>query len=112
MLEGLSNLPNIAKLLKNAGQLKGKVEELQRELGEKTVTGSAGGGMVTVTANGRQEILSVQIEDEVLADGDKGMIQDLVAAACNAALERSREMARQELARLTGGLGIDFPGIM
>ncbi len=112
MLDGLSNLPNIAKLLKNAGQLKAKVEDLQRELGEKTVTGSAGGGMVTVTANGQQEIISVRIEDEILADGDRAMIQDLVAAASNAALERSRELAREELARLTGGLGINLPGMM
>lgn len=112
MLDGLSNIPNVMKLIKDAGRLKEKLEEVQRALAEKTVSASAGGGMVTVTANGAQEILRVEIEDAVVAEGDKEMIEALVAAACNAALERSREMARQEIAQLTGGLGINLPGII
>ncbi len=112
MLDGLSNIPNVMKLIKDAGRLKEKLEEVQGALAEKTVSASAGGGMVTVTANGAQEILRVEIEDAVVAEGDKEMIEALVAGACNAALERSREMARQEIAQLTGGLGINLPGII
>jgi len=112
MLGGLSNLSNMAKIVKEAGRLKEQIEQLQNDLAERTVEASSGGGMVTVKVNGRQEVMSVEIDDEIVGHADREMIQDLVAAACNAALERSREMAREEMAKLTGGLGIDLPGIM
>ncbi len=112
MLEGLSNFSNMAKMLKAAGQFKEQLEGLQKDLAQRSVDGSAGGGMVKVTVNGAQEVLSIEIDQEMMADPDKQMIEDLVAAACNAALERSREVAREEMAKLTGGLGIDLPGIM
>jgi DNA-binding YbaB/EbfC family protein len=112
MLDGLGNISNMMKLIKDAGRLKEKLEEVQRGLAEKTVSASAGGGMVTVTASGAQEILHVQIEDAVVTEGDREMLEALVAAACNAALERSRELARQEIAQITGGLGINLPGII
>jgi DNA-binding YbaB/EbfC family protein len=111
VFEGLGNLGNMAKMLKEAGKIKERMEEMQRELAAMTVEGSSGGGMVKVTANGRQEIVSVGIEDEVASDGDREMLEDLVRAAVNAALEKSRDMAREELSKITGGLGIDLPGI-
>lgn len=112
MLGGLSNFSNMAKILKQAGQLKEQMEQMQQELARRTVDASAGGGMVNVTVNGRQEVVSIEIDEEIVSSGDGEMIQDLVTAACNAALERSREMMREEMAKLTGGLGIDIPGIM
>jgi len=112
MLGGLSNFSNMAKILKQAGQLKEQMEQMQQELARRTIDASAGGGMVSVTVNGRQEVVSIEIDDEIVSSGDGEMIQDLVTAACNSALERSREMMREEMAKLTGGLGIDIPGIM
>ena len=112
MLDGLANIPNMMKLIKDAGRLKEKLDEVRRVLAEKTVSSSAGGGMVTVTASGAQEILRVEIEDSLVTDGDKEMLEALVAAACNAALERSREIAAEEIAKVTGGLGINLPGII
>lgn len=112
MLGGLSNFSNMAKVLKQAGQLKEQMEQMQQELAGRTIDGSAGGGMVKVTVNGKQEVLSVEIDEEIASSGDTEMMQDLVTGACNAALSRSREMMREEMAKLTGGLGIDLPGIM
>jgi nucleoid-associated protein EbfC len=75
----------------------------------QTVEASAGGGMVTVVANGRQEILSVRIEKEVVSPEEVDLLQDLVRAAANEALSRSREMMAAEMAKITGGMNL--PGI-
>ena len=84
--------------------------KLQEELAEKTVESSSGGGMVKVTANGRQQILSIQIEKEVVDPDDVEMLQDLVLAAINDALAKAQEMVSSEMGKLTGGLNI--PGLM
>jgi nucleoid-associated protein EbfC len=110
-LGGLGNLGELANIMKEAGKMKERLETLKNELGEKVVEGSAGGGMVKARANGRQEILSIEIEGEVFASGDKTLVQDLVMAACNAALDCSREMMKQELSKITGGLNLDIPGL-
>ena len=112
MFGGLPNFSNMAKILKQAGQLKEQVEKMRQELAARTVDASAGGGMVKVTVNGTQQVVSVEIDGEIISSGDVEMIQDLVAAATNSALERSKEMMREEMQKLTGGLGIDIPGIM
>jgi DNA-binding YbaB/EbfC family protein len=83
--------------------------QLQEEVGKRTVEATAGGGMVTVVANGRQEIVSVKIDPEVVSKDDVQMLEDLVLAACNEALRKSRELVQQELGKLTGGLKI--PGL-
>jgi DNA-binding YbaB/EbfC family protein len=83
--------------------------QLQEELAEKTVESSSGGGMVKVTANGRQQILSIQIEKEVVDPDDVEMLQDLVLAAINDALAKAQEMVSSEMGKLTGGLNI--PGL-
>jgi len=108
MLKGIGDLTN---LVKEAGKLKERMEALQEQLGERVVEASSGGGMVTVRANCRQEIISVKIEKDVVDSGDTRMLEDLVTAACNVALSRSRETAREELAKLTGGLNINLPGL-
>ncbi|MCL6622459.1 MAG: YbaB/EbfC family nucleoid-associated protein [Syntrophobacterales bacterium] len=96
--------------MKQAQQLQSKIQALQEELGKRTVSAQAGGGMVEATVNGRQELLSLRIDPEVVSPEDVDMLQDLILAAVNEALNRSREMVAQEMAKLTGGLGI--PGMM
>jgi len=99
----------IKELMEQAQNLQSKVSEIQEQLADKIVTGSAGGDMVTVEANGAQEIISINIEESLMASGDTEMLQDLVAAAVNEALRRSRELATEEMSKLTGGLRI--PGL-
>jgi len=100
----------IKDLIQQAQGLQAKVAELQEALGEKTVTGSAGGDMVTVVATGTQEIVSVKIEPDIINPSDAEMLEDLVAAAVNDALKKSRDLAAEEMSRLTGGLKI--PGLV
>ncbi len=102
-------MKNIGGLLKQAQQLQSKMQALQEELGKRTVTAQAGGGMVEATVNGRQELLSLRIDPEVVSPDDVDMLQDLILAAVNEALGRSREMVAQEMGKLTGGLGL--PGM-
>ncbi len=97
-------------LLKQAQELRGRMQRLQEELGSRTVEGSAGGGMVVAVMNGRQELLDLRIEKEVVDPSNTGMLRDLVLAAVNDALARSREVAAAEMAKLTGG--ILPPGIL
>jgi DNA-binding YbaB/EbfC family protein len=103
-------MTDFGELMRQAQEMRNRLQRLQEELGGKVVEGSAGGGMVVVTANGRQELVSVRIEKEVVSPDDVGMLQDLVRAAVNDALERSREMAASEMSKLTGG--ILPPGIL
>lgn len=102
-------MKDFQSVFKQAQQMQARLAKLQEELAGKTVEASAGGGMVTVVANGRQEILSVRIEKEVVSPEDSDLLQDLVRAAVNEALSRSREMAAGEMARVTGGIGL--PGL-
>ncbi len=96
-------------IVRQAEQLKERMQKIQEELGDRTVEATAGGGMVTVVANGRQEIVEIRIEKEVLQPEEAELLQDMIRGAVNTALSRSREMAAQEMAKLTGGLGI--PGL-
>jgi len=91
-------------LLKQVQEVRERMQRLQEELGTRSVEGSAGGGMVVAVVNGRQELLDLRIEKEVVDPGDVGMLRDLVRAAVNDALARSREMAAAEMAKLTGGM--------
>jgi DNA-binding YbaB/EbfC family protein len=82
---------------------------MQEEVAKKKVEATAGGGMVTVEANGKQELTAIKIDPEVVSKDDVQMLEDLVLAACNEALRKSRELVQQELGKLTGGLKI--PGL-
>jgi DNA-binding YbaB/EbfC family protein len=84
--------------------------KMQEELADKTIEASAGGGMVKVVANGRQQVVSLEIEKEVVDPDDVEMLQDLVLAAVNDALAKSQEMVSGEMSKLTGGLNI--PGLI
>lgn len=96
-------------LLKQAQKLQSKMAQMQEELGQRTVTAQAGGGMVEAVANGRQELVSLRIDPEVANPEDVEMLQDLILAAVNEALSRAREMMAQEMGKLTGGFQI--PGL-
>lgn len=102
-------MKDFRNMLKQAQEMQARLAKLQEELAEKTVEASAGGGMVTVVANGRQEILSVRIEKEVVSPDDVDLLQDLVRGAANEALSRSREMMAAEMAKITGGMNL--PGL-
>ena len=87
-----------------------RVKKLQEEAGNKAVEASSGGGMVTVVANGRQEVLSIKIDKSVVDPNDVEMLQDLVTAAVNEALRKSQELMKEEMGRLTAGMGLP-PGM-
>ncbi|MDD3814357.1 MAG: YbaB/EbfC family nucleoid-associated protein [Desulfocapsaceae bacterium] len=96
-------------IMQQAQQFQQNMARIQEELGQKKVTGTAGGGMVTVTANGKSEILSVVIEREIIVESEADMLQDLVVAATNDALRKAREMGKAEMGKLTGGFNL--PGL-
>ena len=102
-------MKGMANMMKQAQKLQAKMMKLQEEMAEKTVESTAGGGMVKVVANGRQQIVSIQIEKEVVDPDDVEMLQDLILAAINDALANSQEMMTAEMSKLTGGMNI--PGL-
>ncbi len=101
--------PNIKEMMRQAQRLQAKMTKLQEELATKEIEASVGGGMVKAVANGRPEIVSIAIEKEVVDPEDVEMLQDLVVAAVNEALNRAKEMVSNEMAKLTGG--IKLPGM-
>ena len=108
----MKGVPNMGNLMKQAQQFQTRMAKLQEELGQKTVEASAGGGMVTVVANGQQEILSITIDPEVIDPEDVEMLQDLVLAAVNDGLTKAKDMVNEEMGKLTGGLNLpNIPGL-
>jgi DNA-binding YbaB/EbfC family protein len=99
----------MGNLFKQAQQMQQKMARLQEELGQRTVEASVGGGMVTVTVNGKNEVLSLKIEPQVVDPDDIEMLEDLVLAGVNEALRKSQEMISDEMSKLTGGMKI--PGL-
>jgi DNA-binding YbaB/EbfC family protein len=95
--------------MKQAQEMQAKMAQMQQQLAAKIITGSAGGGMVSVTVNGRGEALSIAIEDALIAVEEKEMLQDLITAATNDALRKAKELGKEEMRQLTGGLNI--PGL-
>jgi hypothetical protein len=103
----------MGNIMKQAQQFQSKMAKLQEELGERTVEATAGGGMVTVTASGKQEIVAIRVEPEVVDPEDVEMLQDLIQAAVNDALNRAKEMVNEEMGKLTSGLNLpNIPGLM
>ncbi|MEE9584009.1 MAG: YbaB/EbfC family nucleoid-associated protein [Candidatus Brocadiales bacterium] len=109
-MKGFGNFAEIMKeAQKQAQKMHKKMEEMQHELKERVVEASSGGGMVTAKMNGRQALLAVKIDPEVVDPKDVEMLEDLVVAAVNQATKKSQELYEQEMAKLTGGLNI--PGL-
>ncbi|WP_321366928.1 YbaB/EbfC family nucleoid-associated protein [uncultured Desulfuromusa sp.] len=103
MAKGLGNI------MKQAQQMQAKIARLQQELEDKEVEASAGGGMVTARANGKQQILDLKIEKDVVDPEDVEMLQDLILAAVNEAIKKSQDMIQGEMSKVTGGMNI--PGM-
>jgi DNA-binding YbaB/EbfC family protein len=102
------NMANMGGMLKQAQQLQARMAKLKEELADREVTASAGGGAVTVTASCDLKLKTVVISPELAGGNDKDMLQDLVLAACNAALDQARGTAEAEMSKLTGGFKLPF----
>jgi DNA-binding YbaB/EbfC family protein len=103
MTRGLGNI------LKQAQEMHSKISHLQEEMAAKKVESSSGGGMVSVVINGKQEVLSLRIDPEVVSRDDVEMLQDLIRAAVNEAIRKSQEMMSEEMKKITGGMSL--PGL-
>lgn len=111
------NLKNLASLMSQMKSMRENMERMQAELARKTVTADAGAGAVTVTANGKLEILSIRLDPSMMAalaatasETDRRMVEELIAAAVNAALKRAQELVQQEVGKVTQGLDLP-PGL-
>ncbi|MBI4727257.1 YbaB/EbfC family nucleoid-associated protein [candidate division TA06 bacterium] len=96
-------------ILKQAQMMQSKMESIQKELGNKRVETSVGGGMVKIAADGQQNILDIKISLEIVEPEEAGMLQDLLLAGVQEAIKRSRELAAKEMSALTGGMNL--PGV-
>lgn len=101
--------PDWGDLVKKAQEMQTRMAEVQQELARRSVEGSAGGGMVTAVATGELRIREVRIEPSLFEAGDHGMIQDLVAAAVNAALTAAQKMVQEEMQRVAGQGALNLP---
>ncbi len=99
----------LGNIMKQAQELQERLGRVQEEAGNKTVEATAGGGMVTVVMNGKLHVTELRIEPQVLKDGDRDMLQDLIVAAVNKAIQAAQEMMAEEMKKVTGGLQI--PGL-
>ncbi|MBI3814666.1 MAG: YbaB/EbfC family nucleoid-associated protein [Nitrospinae bacterium] len=100
---------SFGNIMKQAQKIQEKIAEVQKDLVNRRVEASSGGGMVTVVANGKQEVLSVKIDPSVVSSQDVEMLEDLVTAAVNEALRKSQELISEEMSKVTGGIKI--PGL-
>lgn len=109
-------IPNMMGMMKQIQKMQEKMAEVQQELESKTVVAEAGGGMVQVTANGRQQIVKIYVDKEVVNPDDVQSLEDLIVAATNKALEEAAKLAHDEMAKVTSGMlpnipGLNLPGI-
>jgi DNA-binding YbaB/EbfC family protein len=107
MAQGIAGMGN---LMKQAQEMQERIAKIQEELAQKTVEGSAGGGMVQVTVNGQFNLLTVKIEPDMIKAEEKEMLQDLILAAVNDGMRKARELVSAEMSKVTGGFKI--PGLM
>ena len=106
MAKGIGGMGN---LLKQAQEMQSRMAKIQEELAQKTVDGSAGGGMVRVTVNGQLALTAIKIDPTVINSEEKEMLEDLIMAAINDGMRKARDMASSEMSNITGGLKI--PGL-
>ncbi|MDH3443483.1 MAG: YbaB/EbfC family nucleoid-associated protein [Deltaproteobacteria bacterium] len=97
-------------LLKQAQEMQGRIAKIQEELGQRTVDGSAGGGMVRTTVNGQFNLTAVKIEKSVINPEETDLLEDLILAAVNDGMRKARDMVSTEMSKVTGGFKI--PGLM
>lgn len=102
------SMGDMMKMLQQAQQMQGRLQEIQAELAQRTVTGSAGGGMVTVEADGKGQLRRVRIDPSVVTASDVEMLEDLVLVAVTDAQQRAGQLAQDEMGKLAGGLNLPF----
>jgi DNA-binding YbaB/EbfC family protein len=107
----MKGIPNMAGMMKQVQKMQEKMARVQEELESKSVVGEAGGGMVRVTANGKQVITAIHIEKEVVNPDDVEILEDLVVAAVNKALTEAAALAQEEMAKATNGMLPNIPGL-
>jgi nucleoid-associated protein EbfC len=100
---------NFGQLLSQAKKIQDKLQKVQAEMSNRTIEAQSGGGMVLCTANGKQEVVSLKISDEIWEEKDKELLEDLVVAAVNEALNKSRDMMQEEMEKVTGFGGGQMP---
>ncbi|HXV15764.1 MAG TPA: YbaB/EbfC family nucleoid-associated protein [Gemmatimonadaceae bacterium] len=101
-------MADFTKILEQAQQMQGRLEKVQAELATMTVTGTSGGGMVTVEADGKGQITKVRVDPSIVSASDVEMLEDLLLVALRDAQQKSADLAKQEMSKLTGGLGLPF----
>lgn len=101
-------MADFTKILEQAQQMQGRLEKVQAELANMTVTGTSGGGMVTVEADGKGQITKVRVDPSIVSASDVEMLEDLLLVALRDAQQKSADLAKQEMSKLTGGLGLPF----
>jgi len=107
----MKGMGNMGDMLGKAKQLQNKMLQMQEEIKQRTVEASVNNGAVTVTANGAKEITAVKISKELIASQDGEIIQDLVMLAVNEALSKAQNMMEEEMKKITGGMGLNLPGM-
>lgn len=106
-MKGLGGLGDIAKLIKQAGEMKKNMAAMQEQMTAQTVTATSGGGMVTVTVNGKLQVVDIKIDPEVVDRNETAMLQDLILAAVAEGQRRAQELMREKFTELTGGIDIE-----
>ncbi len=101
-------MADIMKIMQQAQQMQTRLQQMQEELGNQTVTATSGGGMVTVTADGKGQVRQIRIDKTVVDPADVEMLEDLVLAAVGEAQKKAAELAQREMQKLTGGLPLPF----
>jgi len=112
----MAGVPNMAGMMKQVQKMQEKIAQVQASLETKTTVGESGGGMVKATVNGKQQVVQLHIEKEVVNPADVELLEDLIIAAVNKGIEESNKMAQDEMAKATNGLlpnipGLGFPGM-
>ena len=101
-------MADFMKILQQAQEMQGRLQQVQNELQNRTVTATAGGGMVTVEADGKGQLRSVKIDRSVVNPDDVEMLEDLIVVAVGEAQKKAAELAQEEMGKLTGGMGLPF----